>query len=95
MDHAELARERVRNYRGDVTQCNTVEELIRLRESGFLEGGVADGTPRDWTMEESAAIKTAYRYGEHVDEIRRWFPAEADEADDLIKELAEFKRGES
>ncbi|BBY54117.1 hypothetical protein H7J07_05770 [Mycobacterium koreense] len=81
-----LAGRRIADYRDDVHQCNTVEELIRLRESGFLVGGSAEHTPRDWTGEESAAIKRAYASGECVEAIRRWFPAEADEADALKRD---------
>lgn len=59
---------------------NSVPELIALRRSGYLLGGTAEGTPRDWTADESATIKQAYTHGEYTREIAALFAAETLEA---------------
>lgn len=79
-----IAMHRATNYRGEGAVYSTVEELIELRETGVLIGPSAAGTYRDWTGEESADIKTAYRAGEFTAQIRRLFPLEAQEVDDAI-----------
>ena len=59
---------------------NTVPELIALKRSGRLIGGEDEGTAADWTSDESASIKQAWKHGEHRELIEEHFPGEADEA---------------
>lgn len=81
MNSDSVAAARASAYTGDVGVYNTVDELIALRESGFLVGGSAEGTPRDWTADESACIKGAYRDGHRSGRLRELFSRECDEVD--------------
>jgi hypothetical protein len=81
MNSDALATARTNAYNGDTGVYNTVDELIVLRESGFLLGGEAEETPRDWTADESAEIKGAYRAGEHRERLAVLFHAECAEVD--------------
>lgn len=60
-----------------------IDELLRLRSAGLIEP--SDGQPpHDWTEDESAVIKRAYKRGHRREDIWQWFPAEANEADDEL-----------
>ena len=62
----------------------SIEELIRLKRIGEIW---PDGPGRhDWTDEESAAIKRAYREGRHKEAIYALFPGEADEVESEAQE---------
>jgi len=87
MDIEELVRRREAAYGDAGGQYNTVAELIDLRRHGYLVGGSAEGTPRDWTDTESAEIKQAFKHDEYRTEISELFPAEAREAADERREL--------
>lgn len=76
-----LIEARTRDYAGDTGVYNTVDELMTLRASGFLLGGEAECSPRDWTADESAEIKGAYRAGESRQRLADLFPAECNEVD--------------
>jgi hypothetical protein len=54
----------------------TVAELLTLQRAGLLE----PDTDRDWTDDESALLKAAYRAG--LTAVAELFPAEAAEVDD-------------
>lgn len=56
----------------------SVVELLNLRSAGLIQ----PDTDSDWTDDESAAIKAAYRAGQFVAAIRDLFPAEADEVEE-------------
>ncbi|MDD4865734.1 MAG: hypothetical protein PHQ28_00955 [Mycobacterium sp.] len=57
-----------------------IAELVRLRRVGVLQ----PDTDNDWSEDESAVIKHAYRYGDVAirADIRQLFPGEAYEVDD-------------
>lgn len=60
-----------------------VADLLALRRAGYLPGPSEDdteGTWRDWTDLESNLLKATVKCGEHVEEIREWFPGEYGEA---------------
>ena len=75
-----MREKRHADYTTDNRAYNTVPELIALKRSGRLIGGEAEGTAADWTSDESASIKQAWKHGEHRDLIEEYFPGEADEA---------------
>lgn len=54
----------------------TLTELMALRRAGLLQ----PDTEQDWTDDESAAIKAAYR-ANRSPELHQLFPAECEEVD--------------